>query len=228
MSFCGFRREENPHAARGRGVCDDKMASTCADATTVASQFRGPCVVTVAYFVVYYAFMVLQLNTRGEAVERARRSGRVIPAGKTFSTDVAEDSGARMGERVFLNTLEQMGAFLVSLWMCAAFVCPSMATTLSTIALAFRLLMPIFWSQGPAGAWNIRVEISTQPYYACIMGELGAVLVWALLDINVAESLSTLSLTGFVLAAYGIVFVAVFALGKMLHSLTRGAYESIW
>ena len=113
--------------------------SSCFD----AAQFRGPCVVTVLYFILYYAFMVLQLSTRSAAVERARRSGRLIPQGKTFASDVAEDHGARMGERVFLNTLEQSGAFLVSLWMCAVFVSCALATTLSSIALGFRALMPV-------------------------------------------------------------------------------------
>ena len=94
------------------------MAGICSD----VEELRGPAVVTVLYFLVYYSFMVLQLSTRSAAVERARKRGVHIAEGKPFASDVESDAGARMGERVFLNTLEQMGAFLASLWMCALFV----------------------------------------------------------------------------------------------------------
>ena len=80
----------------------------------------------------------MPLSTRSAAVERARHGGRLIQESVYLG---CAGSGARW--RVFLNTLEQSGAFLVSLWMCAVFVSCALATTLSSIALGFRALMPV-------------------------------------------------------------------------------------
>ena len=86
---------------------------------TLPAEYRGPAGVTVCYFLVYYAFMLLQLSTRSAAVARAsRRSGHAVPLEKS----VPLDNGAVMGERTLLNTLEQQGAFLAALWSCAACV----------------------------------------------------------------------------------------------------------
>ena len=172
------------------------------------------------YFVVYYAFMILQLKTRSAAV---RRAGAAVE-GKTYASDVGEDLGARMGERVFLNTLEQMGAFLSALWMCAAFVSSELATTCGSIALFFRVLMPLFWSRGPGGAWNILVELSTQPYYLCVLGQFGAVFAWAATGFNVGEQ-SWLVQALFIFASYTVLFVAAFLLGEVLNRATAHAYE---
>ncbi len=173
------------------------------------AEYRGPAGVTVCYFLVYYAFMLLQLSTRSAAVARAsRRSGRAVPLEKS----VPLDNGAVMGERTLLNTLEQQGAFLAALWSCAACVSCELATVLGSIGLCARLLFPLFWSMGPAGAWNIRVELSTQPYYCCVLGMLGCVGIWAASGVNVAVELPAWALVLTVLASYVVLFAAAFGL----------------
>ena len=214
-----------PVSMRCEVLSAESMAGICSD----VEELRGPAVVTVLYFLVYYSFMVLQLSTRSAAVERARKRGVHIAEGKPFASDVESDAGARMGERVFLNTLEQMGAFLASLWMCALFVSGGLATALGGIAVGSRLGMPVLWSMGPGGAWNIRVEASTQPYYACVLGMLGAVLLWGALGINVATALPTPWLVVFVLGAYAALFIVVLLIGRLLNALTSTAYAGhLW
>ena len=158
---------------------------------------------------------------------RARAQGVAIPEGKTFSSDVATDPGARMGERTFLNALEQMGAFLAALWMCACLVSPSMATWLGGTAVFFRALFPIFWSMGAGGNWNIRVELSTQPYYVCVLGMFGATLIWGLTGYNVSE-LPLGQLGGVIIGSYLALFAVVLGIGSVLHRCTYQAYEAIW
>ena len=189
--------------------------------------FRGPAAVTCVYFMLYLGFMILQLKTRGAAVDRARAQGTEVPAGKSFADSVANDPGARMGERTFLNTLEQMGVFLGALWMCAIFVSPPLATWLGGAAVLARSTFPVLWSMGEGGAWNIRVELSTQPYYCCVLGMLGAVATWAFTGVNIAEALPSTPLLGAAVVAFYVVsFVLAFGVGMMLHGSTRSAYES--
>ena len=186
---------------------------------------RGPALVTCAYFLVYYAFMVLQLKTRSAAMERARAAGVSIAEGKTFATDAGDDAGARMGERTFLNTLEQMGTFLCSLWMCSAFVSAELATILGGTAVISRAFFPLLWSMGKGGAWSWRVELSTQPYYVCVLGMLGVTGIWAITGVNVAVTFSTMAVIGTVMGCYAFTFALSFAVGTMLHSWTHGVYE---
>ena len=120
-------------------------------------EFRGPAAVTVLYFLVYYSFMIYQLNTRGAAIARtsltmqeAKRQGPL-------------DNEALMGERTFLNALEQQGAFLAALWSCAACVSCGLATVLGGIAVFARLLFPVFWALRRAArtAESIQNRLST-------------------------------------------------------------------
>ena len=52
----------------------------------------------------------------------------------------------RMGDRSFLNALEQQCAFLLPLWLHAVFVSPQVSTTMGAIAVVARFFFPIFWS----------------------------------------------------------------------------------
>merc|ERR1719161_139862 len=183
------------------------------------SEFRGPAAVTVAYFIVYYAFMILQLQTRGSAAARAEANGRGFDR---FST---RDPEAIMGERTFLNTLEQMGPFLAALWSCVALVSCTLATWLGAIAVVSRLFFPIFWSMGKGGHWNVLVEASTQPYYLCIMGMFGAVATWAVCGVNIVDEYSGWIVAVLVVAFYVAFWILAFAVGKGVHLFTTRAYE---
>ena len=65
-----------------------------------------------------------------------------------------------------------------------------------------------------------------------ILGELGAVVMWALLDVNVADTLSPSSLAAFVIATYGALAV-IFAgqvppCGDERRMSERAAFGSEW
>ena len=186
---------------------------------------RGPALVTCAYFVVYYAFIFLQLKTRSAAAERARAAGISIAKGKTFATDVSDDAGARMGERTLLNTLEQMGPFLCALWMCAAFVSAEVATILGGAAVCFRALFPVLWSTGDGGTFSWMVALSTQPYYVCVLGMFGLTAIWAATGVNAAVEFTAPAIFGIVVVCYILAFMLSFAAATLLHLLTKGAYE---
>jgi len=181
--------------------------------------FRGPVVLTVAYVVVYYSFMGL----RSRALDAARH--RVSLRNGTLRLE--DDEGAHMGERVFVDTGEQLAVYVVSLWSCAAFVSCELATVLSGAALAARCCMPIVWASGPDGKRSLRVELlSVQPYYLCVFGQLGATLTWALTGTVVTEVLSTPLLVGFILGAYVALLTTTTLLGKAAHMHTRRAYDA--
>ena len=108
-----------------------------------------------------------------------------------------------------------------------ACVSTQLATVLGAVAVFFRMLFPIFWSMGQQGAWNWRVELSTQPYYCCVLGMLGAVATWAFGGVNVADELAGWALVLLVLAYYAVGFATVFVWGKLLFALTNGAYADL-
>lgn len=189
------------------------------NAAPALAEYRGPAAVTVLYFVLYYAFMILQLQTRGSAAERTEASGRSFDR---FST---RDPEAIMGERTFLNTLEQMGPFLAALWTCSALVSCTLATWLGAIAVVSRLFFPIFWSMGKGGNWNILVEASTQPYYLCIMGMFGAVATFAFFGVNIVDEYSGWIVAALCFAYYLAFFILSFALGKAVHLVVTRAYQ---
>ena len=181
----------------------------------------------MAYVVLYYSFMVLQLKARDAAVARAKSIPGSNPkiGMKSFGDEVANDPGARMGERTFLNMLEQQPTFLISLWLCAACVSSTLATILGWVAVLARALFPILWSRGPRGEWNLLVELSTQPYYLCVLGMLGPVLIWGVSGYNVVRDVPVWGVVLCVLGSFLGLFIVAILGGSLLHQATRGRYD---
>ena len=84
---------------------------------------RGPIVVTVAYFVLWYG-MLFGLQTRTKYRLRREYAAR----GEVFDRYHSPDPEMLRADRAVQNTLEQMGPFLTSLWLCALFASPATAT----------------------------------------------------------------------------------------------------
>mmetsp|Transcript_16375 Transcript_16375/g.42289 ORF Transcript_16375/g.42289 Transcript_16375/m.42289 type:complete len:204 (-) Transcript_16375:79-690(-) len=180
--------------------------------------YRGPAVVMVAWFIVYYALLTLQLSTRTEAHRRCNDSGEV------FDRFSMRDNGLVMGDRTFLNALEQSIPFLTGLWSCAVLVNGNLATVLGSIAVFTRIWFPIFWSWGEEGKWNPMVELSTQPWYLMVFSMHGSVALWALWGINVA-ALHPLIIAFICIGLYLVFFAGAAVLGMALHHATKGAYN---
>ncbi len=182
--------------------------------------YNASVLVTVAFVIEYYAFLVLQLLTRDDAAARAKARN------EPFDHAHTKDQGARLGERTFLNLAEQAPPFLAALWCCTLAASPRLAGLLGGAALTARIAYPILWAMGPGGAFNWRVELSTQPWYACLMGMLNASalkVLWPDLPLDF-ESMPLMHILGFTLASYLGGWLLVLALGAALRGATGWAY----
>ena len=101
-----------------------------------------------------------------------------------------------------------------------------LATVLGGVAVGSRVLFPVLWSMGVGGHWNLRVELSTQPFYMCVMGMFGAVATWAVTGINIVKDFSTYWMISSLFIWYGLYFLFAFVVGELLHRVTRGAYDN--
>lgn len=171
----------------------------------IEEDFSFPVLVTVTYFLVYYLFMVLQISTRQDGWPRHDYS----------------DETWKMGDRTFLNTLEQMVPFLLPMWLFALFISPHQAGVLGTIYVVFRLLFPVFW--GLRGGWTILVEVSTQPQYAVIASFYVALAVKAAAGTSIFGHGAGWDVLAFVCSFIGF-FVIVFALGKLLVLIAKSGF----
>ena len=132
-----------------------------------ANKFQGPILVTLAYFLMYYAFLFFQSGLKFYLYFKAKNGGnKDSEKPKVSFSKIKYQSTERLalvGDRSVGNTLEQLGPFIVGLWLYAVFVSTSTATTLGFLYLIFRLIYPLcFWFGIP---W---IFISTIPGYAII------------------------------------------------------------
>ena len=93
--------------------------------TIEAAALQGPVAVTAAYFGLWYA-MLLGLQSRTKYRLRDEYAAR----GEVFDRYFGQDPRMLAADRAVANTLEQMGPFLVSLWLHAVLVSAQTATVL--------------------------------------------------------------------------------------------------
>jgi len=144
------------------------------------SRFTPVVLVTAAWALLYYAFLWDQSAT-GFAVlmderDRAKAEGKPLPTLAAVKYG-HHGKSARMlaADRTVGNYLEQSLAFLVSLWLHAAFVSPANAAAFGWAWVGFRFIYPwVFRLKFPG------VFLSTVPAYLCILYLLGEVVRCAL------------------------------------------------
>ena len=129
---------------------------------------RGPLVVTVAYFVLWYAFL-FGLQTR----TKYRLKARYQQEGKVFDRYFGQDEEMLAVDRAVSNTHEQMGPFVVSLWLFAIFASPTYATWLGAAYVALRSAYPFLLGKRIEKVQSKRVAFVTFPCYAIVFGMLG-------------------------------------------------------
>mmetsp|Transcript_25223 Transcript_25223/g.42257 ORF Transcript_25223/g.42257 Transcript_25223/m.42257 type:complete len:155 (+) Transcript_25223:131-595(+) len=128
-------------------------------------RFRGPAMVTVAYFIIYYCFLFGQAVTTVYLFSEAKslkKTDEKITLG-AIKYGPRKDKRALCVDRAVGNTLEQMLPFLVSLWLCAWLGDAELATTLGWYYVAFRVVYPACWWFG-----RPYLFLSTIPNYLCI------------------------------------------------------------
>ena len=103
------------------------------------AQHYSPVIwVTLAYFLVYYGFMVNLLRVKLRVAKECKARGeRFLRYSNTYPELLAAD-------RVQLNTLEHMPPFLAILWILAAVTRPEEAAFWGWLYVALRALYPLF------------------------------------------------------------------------------------
>lgn len=137
--------------------------------------FHGPVAVTVAYFVLWYSFLFgLQTRTKYRLNARYRQEGKV------FDRFFGQDPEMLAVDRIVSNTHEQMGPFLVSLWLFSIFVSPTYATWLGAAYVFLRSLYPVLLGKRLSKLQSKRVAFVTFPCYAIVFTMLGGA-AWSVL-----------------------------------------------
>ncbi|MCH9687354.1 MAG: MAPEG family protein [Deltaproteobacteria bacterium] len=139
------------------------------------NELTGPVVVSVAYTVLwYYLLLGLQRGTK------YRVKASYESEGKVFDRYFGQDEQMLAVDRAVANTHEQMGPFLVSLWLCAVFFSAPLATWLGAAYIGLRALYPFLLGSRVSKLQPKRVVIATVPCYGIIFTMLGCAL-WAVL-----------------------------------------------
>ena len=132
------------------------------------ARFRGPLVVTVAYFLLWYACL-FGLQTR----TKYRLKARYQAEGKVFDRYFGQDEEMLAADRAVSNTHEQMGPFLVSLWLFAIFASPTYATCLGAAYVVLRGAYPVLLGKRVSTVQSKRVALVTFACYAIVFTRLG-------------------------------------------------------
>jgi hypothetical protein len=141
------------------------------------TQLHGPVVVTVAYFLFWYS-LLFGLQTR----TKYRLKARYARDGKVFDRYFGQDEEMLAVDRVVANTHEQMGPFLVALWLFAIFASPTYATWLGTAYIVLRGVYPLLLGKRVSKTQAKQVALVTFPCYAIVFAMLGGAAWAALLD----------------------------------------------
>jgi hypothetical protein len=138
-----------------------------------STQFHGPLAVTVVYFLLWYSFL-FGLQTR----TKYRLKARYEEAGEVFDRYFGQDPEMLAVDRVVANTHEQMGPFLLSLWLFSIFASPTYATWMGVAYLVLRGAYPLLIGSRVSKVQSRRVALVTFPSYAIVFTMFGGA-VWS-------------------------------------------------
>jgi hypothetical protein len=130
---------------------------------------KGPVLVTVAYFVVYFALHMRVLRTKW----RLRREYRA--RGEEFDRYHSKDRVMLTADRCVLNTLEHMPPFVCLLWLHAVFVGSLGATIAGSVYVVTRVAYPFLLGPSVGTRLPNRLLLSTYTGY-CTQFYLAAAL----------------------------------------------------
>lgn len=137
-------------------------AAAALDPTLLA----GPGFVTLAYLTLYYGAMIHILRVK------LRLSAAYAARGDKFDRYFGNDREMLAADRIQLNTLEHMPAFLALLWMDALFVSAVEATVLGAVYVGTRALYPFLIGRRLGRGIPARIFIATATGYV-ILGAMG-------------------------------------------------------
>ena len=133
-----------------------------------AGTYSGPVLVTAAYLALwYYLLLVLQRGTK------YRLRDEYAARGEEFDRYFGQDGRMLAADRAVANTQEQMGPFLVSLWLHAVFVSVRHATALGAAYVVLRAVYPSLLGGELSKTQSRRVFFATGPAYLIVFYLLG-------------------------------------------------------
>eukprot|EP00747_Dinoflagellata_sp_TGD_P193099 gnl/TRDRNA2_/TRDRNA2_58826_c0_seq1.p1 gnl/TRDRNA2_/TRDRNA2_58826_c0~~gnl/TRDRNA2_/TRDRNA2_58826_c0_seq1.p1 ORF type:complete len:261 (+),score=48.48 gnl/TRDRNA2_/TRDRNA2_58826_c0_seq1:84-785(+) len=128
--------------------------------TLVLKNLHGVVAVSVGYIVMFYSTLGAQVGIK--------MSGK------------SDEKASNIALRGMTNTLEQMGPFLLALWLHAIFVNPNTSTSLGWVYVIVRFLYTPAY--GFYGQFSLLCEFATMPNYTVIIWFCLALLVKACSD----------------------------------------------
>ncbi len=143
--------------------------------TTYAGIPIGPAWVTLAYVGLYYLFMTNVLRTKVRVGQEYQQRG------ETFDRYNSRDREMLAADRIQLNMLEHMPAFLLLLWLHAVIVDIDEATIAGGIYVAFRAVYPVVLGKRLGRAVPKRLLFVTFGGYA-VLAFLAARIAMKLLE----------------------------------------------
>jgi uncharacterized membrane protein YecN with MAPEG domain len=123
----------------------------------------GPVGVTLAYFGVYYGFMIRILVTK---IQLQKEYGK---RGEKFDRYFGQDRVMLAADRTQLNMLEHMPVFLVLFWLTAFLVSSNEATWLGGIYTASRALYPVLLHRSLGREIPTRLMVITCTGYVVLL-----------------------------------------------------------
>jgi hypothetical protein len=129
--------------------------------------YAGPVLVTVAYLALWYLLLLRQTRAK------YRLKAQYESDGKVFDRYFGQDPEMLSVDRAAQNTLEQMGPFLVSLWLFASFVSPQHAGWYGGAYVLLRAVYPLMLGKAVSKTQPKRVAFVTFPAYFIVFAMLG-------------------------------------------------------
>jgi hypothetical protein len=126
------------------------------------TDFKGPIIVTLAYFIVYYGFLLNIMRTRFSLHKKYQKEG------KKFDRYFNQDRNMLAADRIQLNMLEQMPIFVTLLWLQAFFVSIETATIFGWIYTISRAAYPFLIGNRMGRDIPMKVLVSTMIGYGVI------------------------------------------------------------
>lgn len=121
--------------------------------------YTGPVVVTLAYVLVYYGFVLRILGVK------TRLNREYTARGERLDRYFGQDRELLAADRLQLNTLEHMGPFLSLLWLNAVFVGPRGATAAGAVYVLARAVYPFVMGGRLGRSVRGPILLSTVPGY---------------------------------------------------------------
>jgi len=166
---------------------------------------RGVALVTAAWVFLIYIAM-----GRQKGVQYTKKNQ------PTAMSDAVFERASRIAERGLMNTVEQMGPFLLCMWVHAIFVNPTVSTYFGWLYVLSRFFYGLFY--GMYGEMNLMVEVVTQNNYVVIGWWLSAIVVKCSFGVDLHQMLQSISpfllIPSAFLADFVLLFVGMLMIGQ--------------